>query len=65
MADQVLASGKSKEEIAYLLMHELLTQTSDKPKNPSREDVIKNFMAAREVVYGNPKAAMSWFSPKT
>lgn len=60
MADDVIAAGKSKEEIAYGLMINLMTNASDKPANPSRQDYLNHFAAARSVVYGDPSEAAAF-----
>lgn len=50
--NNVVAAGKSKEEIAYMLMRDLIGFASDCPEKPSREDFIRHYAAARACVYG-------------
>ncbi len=51
--DKVVAAGKSKEEVAYELMKDLLFSCKDSLGHEhSRKDLLKTYLAARAVVYG-------------
>ena len=54
MADEnVVASGKSKQEVAYLLMRDLLL-ASDGPKNQAtRNEILNHYAIARSAVQGS------------
>lgn len=54
MADEnVVASGKSKEEIAYQLSKDLLFSASDSRREPTKKQILDHYLAARAVVYGS------------
>lgn len=59
MADESGIAGKSKEEIAYMLMHDLMN-AADGPgrSRVTRIDILSNFIAARHAVYGVPTQAL-------
>jgi len=57
--NQVVAAGKSKEEVAYMLMKQLIGFASDSPSKPSREDYIRHYAAARQAVYGTAPQMVS------
>ena len=53
MADEVVASGKSREEIAYKLASDLLHACIDSPKQITRKEILEHYLMARSVVWGN------------
>lgn len=59
MAAENGTAGKSKEEIAYMLMRDLIN-AADGPgaSKVTRIDLLSNFIAARHAVYGVPTQAI-------
>ena len=47
MADEAIASGKSKYEIAYLLTKDLLDAKDGPKNNYTRSELIQHYVAAR------------------
>ena len=52
MANDVVAAGKSKEEIAYQLSKDILFSASDCKDGATKKQILDHYLAARSVVYG-------------